>query len=222
MKLPALIVNFKTYREGSGEKALELARACEKVKDSQNTNIIVAPQFSDIKPISDKFNLQVFSQHLDPISYGSHTGHALPENLKEAGISGTLLNHSERRISKEKIGKSLKRASKLDIETVVCVQNPEEAMEVAELGPDYIAYEPPELIGGDVSVSESKPEVVEKAVDHVKAEYEGIEVLTGAGVKTREDVKKAIELGTKGILIASGVVKADKPEEALKNLVKGF
>ena len=222
MKLPALIVNFKTYRVGSGEKALELARACEKVKDSQNTNIIVAPQFSDIKPISDKFNLQVFSQHLDPISYGSHTGHALPENLKEAGISGTLLNHSERRISKEKIGKSLKRASKLDIETVVCVQNPEEAMEVAELGPDYIAYEPPELIGGDVSVSESKPEVVEKAVDHVKAEYEGIEVLTGAGVKTREDVKKAIELGTKGILIASGVVKADKPEEALKNLVKGF
>lgn len=222
MKLPVLLVNFKTYKRGTGMEAVELAGACQEVKKSKGINVAVAPQFSDIRPIKDKFSLDVFSQHIDPITYGSHTGHVLPEILKAAGVSGTLINHSERRISRKKIERCIDRASKLNIDTVVCVQTPEEATKIAGLGPDFIAYEPPELIGGNVSVSQSKPEVVSKAVDNVNAVNKDIEVLTGAGIKEREDVEKAIELGTKGVLIASGVVKSKKPLEAMKELVNGL
>jgi triosephosphate isomerase len=51
---------------------------------------------------------------------------------------------------------------------------------------------------------------------------EKIPVLCGAGVKNGEDVRKAKELGAKGILVASGVVKAENPEEAIRDLLEGF
>lgn len=222
MKLPVLIVNFKIYERGTGKKALEISKVCEKVSKDSGANIIVTPQYSDLRLISENIEVPVFSQHLEPVSYGSNTGSVLPEAVHEAGASGTLLNHSEKRISLEKIRKGIERAESLDMETVVCVQSPEEAMEVAEVGPDYIAYEPPELIGGETSVSGAKPEIVRETVGHVKSVNKDVEVLTGAGIKTGEDVKKALELGTKGVLIASGVVKASNCKKALKDLVKGF
>ena len=32
--------------------------------------------------------------------------------------------------------------------------------------------------------------------------------MIGAGIKTNEDVKKSVELGSEGILVASGIMKA--------------
>lgn len=222
MKLPALIVNFKSYRKGIGKKAFELSKVCEKVSKSTGVNIAVVPQFTDLRMISKDIDVEVFSQHIDPVNYGSNTGHVLPEAVKKSGASGTLLNHSERRIDQVDIEKGIKRAKELDMETLVCVQNVEEAEKVSNLKPDYIAYEPPELIGGDISVSQSKPDILRRAVKKIKSIDKSIEVLTGAGIKTSQDVKKALELGTKGVLVASGIIKADKPKKALKELVKGF
>ncbi|MHA1754113.1 MAG: triose-phosphate isomerase, partial [Candidatus Odinarchaeia archaeon] len=44
--------------------------------------------------------------------------------------------------------------------------------------------------------------------------------LCGAGVSKAIDVEAALNLGTKGVLLASGVVKARNPEGVLKSLVK--
>ncbi|MEE9323815.1 MAG: triose-phosphate isomerase [Candidatus Aenigmarchaeota archaeon] len=217
---PILLINLKTYEEGTGENALDIAKAADSLAGN-DVEIVIAVQPADIRKISDSVKIPVFSQHVDPIVYGSNTGWTLPESVKTAGATGTLLNHSERQTDLETIRKSLARCKDIGLRTVVCAGTPEKAKEVASLKPDYIAIEPPELIGGDISVSKAKPEVITQSIEKVNS-VENIPVLCGAGVKDKEDVKKAIELGAKGILVASGVAKSENPEEAIKDLLKGF
>ena len=47
-------------------------------------------------------------------------------------------------------------------------------------------------------------------------------ILCGAGITTGEDVLKAMELGTEGVLIASGVVCAKDRESAMEDIVSGI
>jgi triosephosphate isomerase len=207
-----IVVNFKTYGKATGEDAERLAEACSRVAEETGEEVIVAPASYDLGT-----NAREFAQHVDPVEPGSHTGHVLAEGVAEAGASGTLLNHSERRMEKDDIERSLERARENNLEVIVCAKSPEECGELSALGPDYIAYEPPELIGGDTAVSDAKPGLIEEAVERSE-----VPVLTGAGIKSREDVEKSIELGCEGVLVASGVVKAENPEEAVKELCEGL
>jgi triosephosphate isomerase len=218
---PLLIINFKTYEEATGKNALKLAKVIEKFANSKSVEIILAVQPTDIRLLSENTKLTIFSQHIDPIKFGANTGWILPEAVKYAGARGTLLNHSERRLEDEKLKETIIRCKEIGLRTVVCAETLEKAIKIALLKPDYIAFEPPELIGGDISVSKAKPEIIKKFVEEVKEKL-SIPILCGAGVKNEEDVRKAKELGVDGILVASGVVKAKKPEEAVKNLLKGF
>lgn len=221
-----LIVNFKTYRQGTGQEALELAQGMDDYAQSrveEKVQLGIAPQLVDLKQIANECSrLKVWSQNLDPINYGSHTGSVLPEAVQN-WVTGSLINHSEKRLPFEQIKAAVERCREVSIKSLVCVQKPEEARKVAKLKPNLIAYEPPELIGGDISVAEAKPSLVREAVDSVRAVDGGnnIEVLTGAGIKNGKDVTKALELGTQGILVASGVVKSEKPIKSLKNLIQG-
>lgn len=211
-----IVVNFKTYGEASGEAARDLAKKCEKAAKDSGERVVTTPQSADLLRTND-LDIEVFSQHLDPVKAGSHTGHSLADTLKQAGASGTLINHSERRINDKKIKKTVQKAKEKEMVSIVCAQNPEECKEFSSFEPDFVAFEPPELIGGDVSVSEAKPDMIEEAVE--KSE---VDVLTGAGVKDEEDVAKSIELGCKGVLVASGVVKADDSYLEMMELCKGL
>jgi triosephosphate isomerase len=215
MKTPLIIVNFKCYEEGTGENALKLAKICESVSKEYKINIAVAPQFTDINLISKKVNIPILSQHLDPIKPGAFTGHVSALALKQSGAAGTLINHSERKLSLDKISECIKTAKGYGLTTVCCSADVNESKEVAKFTPDFIAYEPPELIGTGVSVSQTKPEVVTQTVDAIKKINPNIKVLCGAGITKGEDVKKALELGTVGVLLASGVVKAKDPKKVL-------
>ncbi len=217
MRTPSLVVNLKTYKRGSKEKAVKLAKRCEKLSRETGKNIVLVVQNTDIFRLSKKVSLPVYAQHVDSERYGSNTGKDIPETLKYNGASGTLINHSEDQIPTEKIEKNIKRCTELSLTSLVCVDTVELAEKVDSFGPDFIAYEPPELIGGDISVSEAKPEVLRKVVKVVETP-----VLTGAGVKTHKDVEKALELGSIGVLVASGIVKADKQKEAIKNLLRSL
>jgi len=53
----------------------------------------------------------------------------------------------------------------------------------------------------------------------VKKVNPGVKVLTGAGISTGECVRIALDLGTDGVLLASGVVKAKDPALVLRDLV---
>ncbi|MBU1446265.1 triose-phosphate isomerase [Patescibacteria group bacterium] len=218
MELPVIIVNFKAYESAVGEKAVELAKIHETVSRETGVTFAVCVQAVDLQAVVNAVSIPVFAQHIDPISFGSGTGHVLPEAVKAAGAYGTLLNHAERQIPENVIEESIKRAKELGIATVVCANTPEMGARLAKYNPDFIAVEPPELIGGEISVSTAQPEVVKKAVDLIG---DG-KVLVGAGVKNGEDVKIAIELGAVGVLLASGVTKAVDPYSVLKDLAKGI
>jgi triosephosphate isomerase len=103
--------------------------------------------------------------------------------------------------------------------SVVCSNNVSTSAAAAALNPDFVAIEPPELIGSGVSVSKANPEIITKSVEAVSGVNPGIKVLTGAGIQSGECVKIAVDLGTDGVLLASSVVKAADPAVVLRDLV---
>lgn len=212
---PIILINFKTYREATGKKAVRLARIVEKVSLETETCIGVAPQFTDIATIAPQVSIPVFAQHVDPIEPGSFTGHVLAESIKEAGAVGTLINHSERRLRLADIDAIIKRAKESHLVSVVCTNNTAVSMAAATLKPEMIAVEPPDLIGTGIPVSKAKPEVVTGAVELVKQVNPNVITLCGAGITKGKDVAAALRLGTEGVLVASGVVKANNPYKVL-------
>ncbi|MCD6108894.1 MAG: triose-phosphate isomerase [Thermoplasmata archaeon] len=219
---PIIIVNVKTYSEAIGEKAVELAEIMDKLAKETSTSLAIAVQHTDIQKVADSVDIPVLAQHIDPISPGSHTGWVLPETVKEAGANGTLINHSEHRLKLADIDTCVRRAEENKLTTVVCSNNIRASKAIAALEPDFVAVEPPELIGGDISVTTANPEIVKGTVEEVRKISKNIGILCGAGVKNGKDIEKAIELGTDGVLLASGVVKAQDKEKVLRDLISGL
>ncbi len=217
-----IIVNTKAYEEGIGGRAVELAKIMERVGEEYGVEMAIAVQPCDVYRVAEEANIEVFSQHIDAIEYGSHTGWILPHAIKEAGAAGTLINHSEHRMRIEDIYAAVKIAGEIGLKRVICASAVEVAKAVACFLPEYVAIEPPELIGGDISVTKAKPSIVKNAVDAVKEINKKVKVLCGAGIKSGEDVAKAIELGTEGILVASGVVKARDRERVLVEMAEAM
>lgn len=222
MRTPVIILNFKAYRESSGERGLALARICKEVADETGASIVIAPQPIDLSLMVKKVNVPVLAQHVDPVGEGSFTGHVSPSAVKVSGAIGTLINHSERQLSPDLIELTVEKCKEVGLESVVCANDIEMSKVAASFGPDYVAVEPPELIGGEISVTSASPEIVSGTVEKVKDVNPNVTVLCGAGVKNGEDVRKAIELGTEGVLLASGVVKASDPRSALLDLAGGL
>lgn len=216
IKTPVIMVNFKTYEEGTGDKAVKLAKVCEKY------NAVCAVQAADISRVARAINTAVIAQHVDNIGFGKNTGSILPQSIRESGAVGTLINHSEKRLKIEVIEDIVKICKELELYSIVCAKKASEAEQIASLKPDFIAIELPKLIGGIISISKAEPELIKHDVEIVKKINKKISVLCGAGIHTREDVKRALELGADGVLVARGVVKARNPEEVLKHLVKGL
>jgi len=215
VRTPIILVNFKTYQEATGKKALELAKTIEKVSLETDVCVGIAVQYVDIATIAQAVSVPVFAQHIDPVTYGSFTGHVLPESVMEAGAVGTLINHSEKRLKLADIDATIARARELRLVSVVCSNNATVSAAAAVLKPNMIAVEPPELIGTGIPVSKAKPEVVAGAVELVKQVNPRVVVLCGAGITAGEDVAAALRLGTEGVLVASGVVRAKDPYRVL-------
>ncbi len=184
--------------------------------------IAVAPQFVDIGRIASEVEIPVFAQHIDPITPGSHTGHILPQAVREAGAVGTIINHSERGLKLSDISATIKIARENGLTSVVCADTPEVSAAAAALKPDMIAVEPPELIGTGIPVSKARPEVVTNSIELVRKVNPTVVILCGAGITKGEDVEAALRLGTEGVLIASGVVKAKDQYAALLDLAEAM
>ncbi len=218
MKLPVIIVNFKLYEQATGDNAVSLAKIHEKVARETGASLAIAVNPIDLAKVVEAVSIPVLAQHIDPIKFGGHTGHISPDLVKAIGAYGTLLNHAEYPIGNEAILKSIERCRDLGLYTVLCANTPETARDFVKYNPDLIAVEPPELIGGDISISRAGPEIIERAVKVVGKNM----VLVGAGIRDPEDVSIALSLGAVGVLLASGVTKAKDPYLALLDLVSGL
>jgi len=220
ISIPFILINFKTYAEATGKRAVELARKVEKVNLEADICMGVAPQFADIAPVANTVSIPVFAQHIDPVMPGNSTGHVLAESIRENGAAGTLINHSERRLKLADIDAVVTRAKETGLVSVVCTNNPSVSASAAALNPNMLAIEPPELIGTGISVSKAKPEVVTSTVKLVRNINKKVTILCGAGITVGEDVAAALRLGTEGVLVASGIVKAKHPDKVLLEFAK--
>ena len=217
MDKPLIVVNFKTYQSASGESAEQLAKVMEQFVNRNYRMIAVVSAFdlSSISTNSDE--LEVWSQHLDPVGKGSHTGWLEPDLAIQRGAVGTIINHAEHKVTLEHV-KDLMSMLPENFPICACAADVDEAIALAKLGPTFIAVEPPELIGGDISVTSADPSIVSNTVAAVKSTNPNVRVLCGAGVKNGADVKMAIELGAEGVLLASGVTKASDVNSVLDDL----
>jgi triosephosphate isomerase len=217
---PFLLINFKTYLEATGRRAVELSQKTEKVALDTGVRIGVAPQFCDIGQVANQVSLPVFAQHIDPILPGAFTGHVLAESVRAAGAAGTIINHSERTLHLHDIEKALQHARDAGLQTVACAGTAKLAAAISLAEPDMVAIEPPELIGSGRAVSKERPEIITDSVRKIRSVNLNVKILCGAGISTGEDVYAALKLGAEGVLVASGVVKASKPEDVVMDFCK--
>ena len=222
LKTPTIVLNVKTYTEATGASALQIAQIMEKISKETGASMAIAVQAADISRCAQVIRIPVYAQHIDPIKPGSSTGWTLPEAVKAAGATGTLINHSEHRLILADIDTCILRAKELGLDTLVCTNNIATSKAVATFAPFMLAVEPPELIGGDISVTSADPGIVSNTVSAVKLINKNVKILCGAGVKNGKDVAKAIELGADGVLLASGVIKAKDKEAVLRDLTSGL
>src|SRR3989338_6211773 len=215
---PLILINFKTYPEASGEQAVYLAKKIALVK-SKRYELAVAPPELELEHVCKSVKIPVFAQHVDAEQSGAHTGQITAAEVKRLGAQGTLLNHSERKLPFPAIKKTIRRCKHEKLTVIVCASTLAEVRKVVGLQPEYIAYEPKELIGGKVSVTSAKPEIIQKAVRMVKKISPTTKVLCGAGVHSRADLRKALELGAVGVLLSQAVVKAKDPKKMLEMMV---
>lgn len=203
-----------------GEKAVVMAKYCQEVSQESGIEIIACPQAPDIFRVAGAVKIPVFAQHIDSAEAGGFTGYINADCVRFAGAVGTLINHSERRILLSELDFALQSAKKAGLKTIVCTNNIAVTSAAAALDPDFVAIEPPELIGSGIPVSKANPDIVSGSVSAVKRINPKVRVLCGAGISTGDDVAAAVELGTEGVLLASGIIKAKDPKAALFDLVK--
>jgi triosephosphate isomerase len=206
---PIVVVNFKTYKQG--KPVVDLARKLKKV----DKNIIVGIQASDILEVVKATRLKVYAQHVDFMKKGRATGYILPEAVKKDGAKGVFLNHSEHKIRFDVLKKTVKRCKQVGLKVLIFASSLKEALKVKKLKPDYLAFEPPELVAGKISVSKAKPGLIKDIAKKLKYPF-----LVGAGIKTNEDVKIAMKLGARGIAVSSAITTTKNPGKILKNLIK--
>ena len=217
------IINFKNYLEIAGEKSLELSKVSERVSEDTGVDIIIAPPTPSLSRVCTTVKTPVISQHIDLSKLGSTTGFLVPEIVKSYGAVGSLINHSEHRFnSSDSIRELVTILKNLQMVSIVCVRTPEEAGTIANFNPDFIAIEPPELIGSGKAVSKENPAIITESISSVAAISNSSKVICGAGIVDRADVESALKLGAEGILVASGIIKAESWYDKIHELASGF
>ncbi len=207
-----------------GEKMLALAKVIDETAKKYDVDVIVTPQYTDIKLLADNTErILVFAQHMDYLTPGRGLGSVLPEAVKAAGAVGVMLNHAEKPLTLEEIEKTIARADEVGLGTIVCADTVEDVKKIAKMGPNLIVAEPTDLIGtGQTSDSNYVIETI-KTVNEINPD---IMVLQGAGISNGQDVYNTIKLGAQATGTTSGIMKSDRPyemvEEMLYNLRKAW
>ena len=215
------VINCKNYEEIAGDNIVKFIKIAEKVSKKYKIKIAIAPPQHLIGMVSNS-TIPILSQHIDDSKVGSTTGFVIPELLKKSKVKGSLINHSEHRITSKEIEKLVSKLKELKMISILCVKDVAEVKKYVKLNPDYIAIEPPELIGSGKAISKEKPDLIFKAADIIKNAKNSTKLLCGAGIVSGEDVSKAIELGSKGILVASGIIKAKDWNKIINDFAKSM
>ena len=222
MSRPVFLINFKNYQVILGEGALRLARTAEAVVGTMDVELILAPPAPTLGAVAAAVEAQVFGQSVGDQPEGKSTGAIIPEALRASGCAGSIINHSESRIPLEVVGQIVPRMKKLGLRSCVCGEDAGEIAKLAALDPEYLAVEPPELIGSGVAVSQARPELLRETLTAARgASFRGM-LLCGAGIVTGEDAAAAMKLGMDGVLVSSSVVRSQDWEGKIGELARAL
>lgn len=200
-----------------GERMLRLAKAVDKIAAEYDLDVIITPQYADIRMIAENTShIHVYAQHMDYLRPGRGLGSVLPESIKEAGAVGVMLNHAEKKLTLDEIEKTIARADEVGLATIVCADSVREIEAVAKLSPNLIVAEPTELIGTGVA---SDMGYVRDTIEAVRRINPDIMVLQGAGISTPDDVARVIRAGALATGCTSGVMRAADPEAAARAML---
>ncbi len=213
-----IAINFKAY--AFGNNALEIAKIIDEyARDYPHHEVIIAVPLIELKSISTLVRyVDVFAQTADNVELGPYTGKTPIEALVMNGARGVVLNHSENRITLHDLESLTQKAKDYALKVLACASTPEQSAAIAEIGSDYIAYEPPELIGSGRSVSSEYPQSIKKASKKVRASSATSKLLVGAGITSHRDVEESIYLGAEGVFISSAIMKAKNIEQKLDDI----
>lgn len=219
---PLFLLNLKAYPSAVGDRGLALGEQFARATSESGLASAIAPSAPDLGRLAERLWIPVLAQHTDPWLPGARTGFLVAEALAAAGVRGSLVNHSEHPLPGPLLADSVRRLTEVGLSAVVCARDARVAGRLAKLRPPYLAVEPPELIGGKVSVSTARPELISATVSAVHRVSPRTHVLCGAGIHDRRDVSVALELGAEGILVASAVATAKRPAPVIRDLIRGF
>ena len=218
IKTPFFIVNPKSYLYG--EEILQLALVADKLVEKYGVEIFFTAPFADLANIkAHTKKLKVTAQHMDPLVPGRGMGHVLPESLKAAGAEAVFLNHAEHSLKLTDLVKTIKRAKELGIITVVCADSLEEAIAIANLGPDILLCEPTALIGTGKT---SSFDYITETTTKIKEIDENILVMQASGISTGEDVYQTIIHGADGTGATSGILNATDRAKRLEEMIQAI
>lgn len=212
-----IFLALKTYKQASGDAVLQLLSSVKKIGEETGVPIIACAQATDIYRIKHELGIEVWAQHIDPVDPGENTGWTSPYSVKEAGATGTLINHSEHKLSRETVLHTVQKAKNYGLKTLVIGQTPEMVLDYDSLDTDFIAYEKEDLIAGPVSMIDQQEEAIRNLVKKIRHP-----LIVGAGIDDGEDTKKTKLAGAAGVLMATHFVTASDPEKKLRELAMGF
>ena len=221
IKKGPFIINLKNYTEIAGDNTIKIVKDAEKVSETLNVEIIISPPQPYLGLITKQTNLKVISQHIDLKKPGSTTGYYIAEIIEKIGAHGSLINHSEHELKIDEIKQSIEKLEKLNMTSFVCVKTIEELKEILSFKPDFIAIEPPELIGTKKSISSEKPSLIKECHNIIKGDQKS-RLICGAGINEKEDIEIALENGASGILVSSSITKSNNWYSKIFELASAF
>lgn len=215
LRTPFFSVNPKSYIYG--EQALKIAKYADSLAEKYDIDVFFTAQLVDIPQIKrETRHLILCAQHMDGIVPGRGMGHVLPEALVAAGVEGVILNHAEKPMTIGELVRAVRRAKELGLIVTICADSVEEVRAVATLQPDIMICEETSHIGTGVT-SDLSYMVETKAA--VKQFSPNTIVLQGAGIKSGDDVYRAIMAGSGGGGGTSGIVAAPDPYRVMDEMV---
>lgn len=214
-----ILINFKIYKETFGDGAIKLAEIVREVADRNKIEIVITASALDAVKIKGETGATVWLQHVDVWDEGKKTGWVSMKQAMELGIDGSLVNHSEHQLPRGEILQIIKAKPK-GFKIVCCAKTLGQIEKwIAKAKPDYILYEPPELIASkDKSVATEKPELIKNAVSLCN----GVPLIVGAGVKSKDDALISLKMGAKGVMLSSAFVLSENSKEVLGSIVNGI
>jgi triosephosphate isomerase len=226
--LRQFILNTKNYAEIAGPRFEALLEVLQEVSSQYRNSLqfsIAVPAFSLGLAWKKYPTLHLLAQHVDDTEMGATTGFLVPAMAKSFGAKGSLVNHSEHRLPENQIAKTVTKLAELEMTSIVCARDDREVETFSRLSPDFVAIEPPELIGSGVAVSKARPELIKSsktALERSKPRGSTTQVICGAGIVEEIDAKLAVELGADGILVASGIIKSADWNGKISELADGI